>query len=137
MGRYGRVALLLAAMTFPPVATGATEVPDVDGTWMIRDLVLEIFKCQNQVCGRITWIRDARRLRSQCGSTIVWGLTADGPAKWSNGTILDPDDGNTYRLSASLQEDGALNARIYKGIPLFGKTEILKRVDARSLSGRC
>jgi uncharacterized protein (DUF2147 family) len=137
MGQRMGVALLASAMACLGAGARGAEVPNVDGAWMIRDLVLNIFECQQQFCGRIAWVRDPHRRPTQCGKTIVWGLASDGTAKWTNGSIYDPDDGTTYRLSASLQPDGTLNARIYKGIPLFGRTEILRRVDPQSLQGRC
>jgi uncharacterized protein (DUF2147 family) len=137
MGR-GRIAALLAALLMcQGVSVARAEGSGVNGTWMIRDLVLNIFDCKGQVCGRIEWIRDPQRRPTQCGRTIVWGLVSEGPAQWTNGSILDPDDGKTYRLSASLRPDGVLDARIYKGVPLFGRTEVLRRVDLQSLSGRC
>jgi hypothetical protein len=37
------------------------------------------------------------------------------------------DDDRTYRLAATLETDGTLHARIFKGVPLLGRTEILKR----------
>jgi hypothetical protein len=52
-------------------------------------------------------------------------------------SILDPNDGKIYRLSAVYEQDGTLRARIFRGIPLFGKTEILKRVDLHSLAVVC
>ncbi len=131
------VALLMAVIACQFVGIRDAKASDADGTWSIRDLVLDIFNCQNRVCGRIVWIEDPGRRPTQCGRTIVWGLTREGPFEWKDGTILDPDDGKTYRLSASLQPDGALRARIYKGVPLFGRTEILRRVDPQSLAGRC
>jgi uncharacterized protein (DUF2147 family) len=137
MGQRMGVALLLSGLACQGAGARAAEVPSVDGAWIIRDLVLNIFECQQQFCGRIAWVRDPHRRPTQCGKTIVWGLAADGSAKWTNGSIYDPDDGTTYRLSASLQPDGTLNARIYKGIPLFGRTEVLRRVDPQSLQGRC
>jgi uncharacterized protein (DUF2147 family) len=109
----------------------------VDGSWKIRDLVLEIFNCQQLVCGKVAWTKDPHRRQTDCGQTIVWGLNQTGPAEWSGGSIYDPTDGNTYALSASLERDGTLHARIYRGVPLFGKTEILTRVASRSLSGWC
>ena len=45
--------------------------------------------------------------------------------------------GRRYRLSAVYEQDGTLRARIFRGIPLFGKTEVLKRVDLHSLAGMC
>ena len=67
----------------------------------------------------------------------MWGLEASGPNSWTGGSILDPDDNNIYGLSAVLEPDGALRARIFRGVPLLGKTEILKRVDLDSFTGQC
>jgi uncharacterized protein (DUF2147 family) len=59
------------------------------------------------------------------------------PSVWTDGSILDPNDGKTYRLSATYELDGTLRARIFVGVPIFGKTEILKRIDTKSLPGLC
>jgi uncharacterized protein (DUF2147 family) len=131
------VACLLAALSLPMIGTGKSEASSVDGTWIIRDLVLHIFDCQPTVCGRIVWIKDATRRPTQCGMTIIWGLEEKGPAEWAGGSILDPDNGKTYQLSATYEPDGTLRARIFKGIPLLGKTEILKRVDVQKLTEMC
>lgn len=104
---------------------------------LIGDLVLTIFDCQHHVCGRIAWLKDPSRRHLQCGKIIVWGLEARGPNEWVGGSILDPDDGKTYRLSATLATDGTLRARIFEGIPIFGKTQILQRTDTRVLAGLC
>jgi uncharacterized protein (DUF2147 family) len=135
-GRWLVVVHLTAALVLL-VAIGQAKASHVDGTWIIKDLVLHIFDCQRSVCGRIVWIKDAARRPSQCGRTIVWGLEAKGSNEWAEGSILDPDDGETYRLSATYEPDGTLHARIFKGMPLFGKTEILKRVDVQKLTGLC
>src|SRR5947207_15570436 len=89
-------ACLLAALTVPR----SIEASPVDGAWRIRDLALQIFDCQRLVCGRVVWVNDPARRQSQCGRTIVWGLEAKGHNEWGGGSILDPDDGRTYRLSA-------------------------------------
>jgi uncharacterized protein (DUF2147 family) len=129
------VALLLAVSGSFGVESAAAS--SVDGTWVIQDLILNIFDCQNLVCGRIVWIKDPARRPSECGQTIVWGLASTGPAEWTGGSILDPDDGKIYRLAATLQPDGTLHARIYKGVPLLGQTKILRRTDLRSVTGQC
>jgi uncharacterized protein (DUF2147 family) len=121
------------SLALPPAAAASP----VDGPWIIRDLVLNIFDCQHVVCGRIVWIRDPARRPTQCGRPIVWGLEPEKPAVWSGGSIIDPDNKTTYRLSATFERDGTLYARIFKRVPLFGKTEILRRVSMSSLSGLC
>ena len=50
---------------------GLEAAPLVDGPWMIRGLVLNIFDCASLVCGRIVWLEDPARRASQCGKTIV------------------------------------------------------------------
>ena len=100
-------------------------------------MVLTIFDCEHLVCGRIVWLKDPARRPLQCEKTIVWGLNRQGPSEWTGGSILDPDDGLTYQLSAKLQTDDTLNARIFKGVPVLGKTEVLRRIDIRPLTDRC
>jgi len=100
-------------------------------------MVLEIFDCKTQVCGRIVWLEDLTRRASQCGELIVWGLKPTGASEWAGGSIHDPDDGATYNLSANYWPDGTLRARIYRGIELLGQTKILRRVQPHSLQGWC
>jgi uncharacterized protein (DUF2147 family) len=98
---------------------------------------LHIFDCQRLVCGQIIWLNDPAQRPTQCGRTIIWGLEATGSNEWGGGWIVDPNDDKTYRLSAVYEPDGTMRARIFKGIPLIGKTEVLTRVDLRSLTGLC
>jgi len=104
---------------------------------MIQNLVLRIFDCQQSVCGQIVWLKDEAKRQSQCGKVIIWGLAAAAQNEWTGGAILDPNDGRTYQLAATYEPDGTLHARIFKGTPLFGKTEILNRVDVRNFAGQC
>ena len=134
----GRLAAsLVAALLSPAMAADAAAPSFIDGTWRTEDLVLSIFDCGPQVCGRIAWIGDPDRRPSQCGRVIVWGLQSTGPSHWTNGSILDPDDGATYSLSANYLSNGTLSARIFRGIELLGKTKILSRVPLHSLTGWC
>jgi uncharacterized protein (DUF2147 family) len=129
------LALILTLLAVPDVQARALQSPN--GAWIVRDLVINIFNCQNAVCGKIIWLRDAERRPDQCGRRIIWGLLPDDNKHWSQGTILDPDDGKSYSLSATLELNGTLKARIFSGMPLFGKTEILRRVDPYNLTGKC
>ena len=127
-----RITPLLAAVFLSMAGIGAAQASSVDGTWIIRDLVLHIFDCEQSVCGRIVWLKDERRRSSQCGKTIIWGLEAKGPTDWAGGSILDPNNGKTYQLSATYEPDGTLHARIFRGVPLLGKT---RNSEARRRTG--
>jgi uncharacterized protein (DUF2147 family) len=137
MGQGKWAAMAIMALAAWGVVTPSARASDVDGTWKIKDVVLDIFECHRSVCGKIVWAHDPKRRPVVCGRTIVWGLTPSGPSRWTGGSIYDPDDDATYNLSASLETNGTMEARIYRGIPLFGKTEVLSRIPPRSLDGWC
>lgn len=133
----GRVTAFAGLVAASIAGCGQARAAPVDGAWAIQDLILNIYQCETSVCGRVAWVKDPKRRQLDCGRTIVWGLTPSGPGTWDNGSIYDTTDGNTYRLNATLNPDGTLHARIFRGIPIFGKTEILRRVSSQSQPGWC
>jgi uncharacterized protein (DUF2147 family) len=131
----------------------SSEVPD--GTWLFANRVaIEVFECSGLVCGRIVWLLRPRtpagqpdvdrlnpdptlRERPLCGLTIIWGLQPDGAGHWSSGSLYDPQDGTTYDLTAERTAPDKISARVYRGVPLLGRTEILIRDPQLSFDGRC
>jgi len=68
-----------------------------------------------------------RKDKPVVGMTILWGLKKDGD-EWSDGEILDPDNGRVYRCKMTLSEDGTrLNVRGFIGISLIGRTQTWHR----------
>jgi uncharacterized protein (DUF2147 family) len=132
-----RTAWILAVVVSLGIGFGTAEASQADGTWRTHNLVLRIYDCQQSICGQIVWLKDAGKRASQCGQTIIWGLAPVTQNGWAGGAIVDPNDGKIYQLSATYEVDGTLHARIFKGIPLFGKTEVLNRVDVRNFTGQC
>jgi uncharacterized protein (DUF2147 family) len=144
------VGLLLLVIHNRPALS---EVPD--GTWLLaKRVAVEIFECSGLACGRIVWLARPRgpegqpdvdrlnpdpnlRQRPLCGLTIIWGLHPDGPDRWSNGSLYDPHDGDTYDLAAERTALDQISARVYRGVPIFGRTEILIRDPQLSFDGRC
>lgn len=130
---------LIALLASMPAARARADVPPVDGTWLVGGrLAIEVFDCRDLLCGRVARLRQAAlRTPELCGRTIARGLAPAGPAHWANGIFFDPEDGDSYNLTATLQPDGTISARIYEGLAMFGKTEILRRIQPRSLAGWC
>ena len=57
------------------------------------------------------------------GLQILWDLRKDG-AGWSGGTILDPENGKTYKCLISVEDGGMkLKVRGYLGLSLLGRTQ--------------
>jgi uncharacterized protein (DUF2147 family) len=125
--RAAATALLVIAATFfaVPGTAASAVVPDggacfVDGT----GAALRIFNCDGLLCGRIVWLQHARdtagrpardnnipdpasRLRPLCGLTVLRGPRPIGPDRWNSGSLYNPDDGRTYRVSAILRSSDA------------------------------
>ena len=147
----GACAILLAMTVVPLPASSAVPA----GTWMFANRVaLQIFDCSGLLCGKIVWLlrpdnpggqpdRDYRnpdpalRQRHLCGLTIIWGMEPNGQDHWSNGWLYDPKDGITYNVTAELTSPSIITARVYRGIPLLGRTEILVRDPPLRPDGRC
>lgn len=72
------------------------------------------------ICDKCT---DYRKGKPLLGMQILSDLKlADGI--YSGGYILDPDNGEIYRVQAKLIDQGSkLNVRAYIGIPLIGRTQ--------------
>jgi uncharacterized protein (DUF2147 family) len=128
----------------------ATDAWLVEGT----GTAVQIFDCSGVLCGRIIWLQKARdaggrparddknpelgfRQRPLCGLTVLRGLQPAGADHWNRGSLYNPDDGVTYRVSAELRSADVLVARIYLGAPLFGETKTLLRVPRLSVEGWC
>lgn len=62
------------------------------------------------------------------GIEVLKGLSKDGD-KYSNGKILDPSSGKTYKCTLSLDGDNTLKVRGYIGFAALGRTQTWKRVE--------
>lgn len=148
------LGLVLLCMTVQvPRAIGATPV--TNEVWLMDSKVaVQMFDCGDLLCGRIVWLvipRDAQgaltsdqrnpdislRQRPLCGLTVLWALHPKGADRWEGGWFYNPYDGNTYRVSARLTSADLIIARIYRLIPVLGKTKTLQRVPHGTVEGWC
>jgi len=112
----------------------AAEMPN--GTWRVEEIAIDLYPCREAACGKIVWVKNPAE-RNLCGRVIIWGLTTDGSAQWNGGWFHDPKTDKTYNLKASVDSNEQITARIYRGIPLLGRTEVLTRIRSHSLAGWC
>jgi uncharacterized protein (DUF2147 family) len=155
--RTVRAALLVIALSsFAAPGTAVSGSLSADGEWFIdgTGVAVQIFDCSGLLCGRIIWLEKARdtagrlvrdnknpdpvfRERPLCGLTVIQGLEPAGLDHWNSGSLYNPDDGKTYRISAELRSADMFVARIYLGVPLFGETKTLLRVPRLRSEGWC
>ncbi len=152
--RYLKAAILLFvlfAAALPSWAGG----DDILGTWLNQkqDAKIEIFKCGNDYCGKIVWLKiptypadskegtpgtpkidtknpDASlKKRAILGLQIMNGLQYASGNLWKNGKIYDPDSGKTYSAKATLVSHDQLDLRGFVGFSLLGRTEKWTRTN--------
>jgi uncharacterized protein (DUF2147 family) len=112
------------------------------GTWLTQDKegLVQIYLAANgKLEGRIvedsgeTEQRDDRnpdpalRTRPLNGAVILQGFRYVGNAKWTGGTIYDPDSGKTYQCTMELKGPDTLSVHGYIGVPLLGRSVLWTR----------
>ena len=84
---------------------------------------------QDAVCEECT---DDRKGKPIVGMAIIRGVkkNAETEGLWDGGTILDPNNGKTYKLRLKPSEDGKkLEVRGYIGTPVFGRSQTWQKVE--------
>jgi hypothetical protein len=67
--------------------------------------------------------KDERKGKPIIGMMIMKGLKKSSPGVWSGGEILDPEEGEIYKVKINMVNDKTLEVRGYIGIPLLGRTQ--------------
>jgi len=146
---FGLMAAIMAGLSVLTMPAGARAAGDAGsplGLWLTekQGIMVELFPCQDEVCGRIVWLRKdywrsgelrrdrhnpdpALRNRPWCGSVVIEGMEHDGNGGLENGRVYSPRDGGTYRLDLENKGDDTLQARAYLGIRLLGRSETWTR----------
>ena len=135
------IAAMALAAAF--ALAGPAQASPLDGLWRSPDenALVQIYDCGSAVCGKlveadkikanphVTDDRDrtpALRARPLKGLVLLNGF-AGGPAEWKDGSIYNPNDGDTYQGSMRLVDPDTLKVTGCIIVPLC-KTEVWKRV---------
>lgn len=132
----------LSAITHP-----ATNGDTILGVWETSSgkAHIEIKKYSNTYYGQVIWLKEpndsggkpktdknnpdaSRRQTPIVGLKLLLGFVYKGENLWKDGTIYDPEGGNTYNCKIEMTAPNLLNIRGYLGISLIGRTEVWKRV---------
>ncbi len=140
-------ALLVTAFVLAlPVFAHAMspKVPET-GRWVTEsgNIEVDIAPCGKFLCGTIVKVIANRSMskqngvmtsadgRSPLGMKILTDFAPSGDGEWI-GRIYNRENGKTYDCLMSLAAPDQLKVHGYKGLPLFGKTQIWRRVSAES-----
>lgn len=142
------VIALFGWITSATAAEPSAEADRILGVWATEkaEAHVEISKTDTGYEGTIIWLKEpffpegdeegmagqlkvdrenpdaALRDRPIVGLRIMEGFRYAGNNRWVDGTIYDPENGETYRCRIRLTDDGTLKVRGYVGISLFGRT---------------
>jgi uncharacterized protein (DUF2147 family) len=126
--------LLIAASLAPP-AWAAAQGPI--GRWITAsgNVEVTIRPCGAALCGAVSQVFANNSMEhpgpatsppARIGLQIMTDFRRDGDG-WS-GRLFNRENGNTYDCYMSLQGPNSLVMRAYVGLPLFGKTQIWRRL---------
>ncbi|MFK5981982.1 MAG: DUF2147 domain-containing protein [Flavobacteriaceae bacterium] len=122
-----------------------TNAQSIIGEWETFDdktgdklSIVEIYKSNNKYFGKITKLyedpsdlvcdkcEDENKNKPIIGLVVLQNLGIDDD-EYNNGTILDPNNGETYKCYIELINDNKLKLRGYIGISLIGRTQYWQR----------
>lgn len=140
----------VAAVLIPSIACAqATPVglwKTVDDKTKVEKSLVRITEVNGALSGRIEKLLDpASKPDAVCdecsgelkgkpivGLTIIGGarLNPEHEGQWDGGTILDPNNGKTYKLRLRPSADNkTLEVRGYIGTPMIGRSQAWQRVE--------
>lgn len=65
------------------------------------------------------------------GYRILKDFEYKGNGEWANGTIYDPENGNTYSSVINMKDENTLDIRGYVGVKTFGRTDTWRRLKTK------
>ncbi|MGE0108207.1 MAG: DUF2147 domain-containing protein [Bdellovibrionales bacterium] len=119
---------------------GYWETEDKDG-------VIELYPCEAKFCGRFVWLEGdsvetpslddhnpdpAKRRQPLCGLTFLGDFEKE-EGGYENGWIYSPRHGQHFSARLALEGKDELTLRGYVLLPIFGGTQIWKRVSKPNL----
>jgi Delta7-sterol 5-desaturase len=91
----------------------------------VTEIFLEPFQGEDPVCTKCSGERKGKKVVNM---NFLWGFKKDG-SEWSDGKILDPQNGDVYESKLWLEDNNTMKVRGYGGLMnLFYRTQTWKRI---------
>jgi uncharacterized protein (DUF2147 family) len=142
------LSFLLVSLLFSSTIVMAQSADPVLGVWKTIDektnrpsSFIKIEERHGELIGTVTELihdsessithcnlcKDERKGKPIVGMVIMKGLKKDKSGYWSGGEILDPEEGDIYKVKISTDDGKALRVRGYIGFSLIGRTQVWVR----------
>jgi uncharacterized protein (DUF2147 family) len=104
------------------------KIDEVNG--MLEGTIIKTFPRENEtpliVCNLC---KDDRKDKPIVGMKIMADLKKDGAGMWSGGKILDPKNGEIYKVKLTTEDGKKMDVRGYIGVPLLGRTQVWYKAE--------
>lgn len=139
------------ALIFPTVSFSQAEADNLIGVWEPSHgkARVKVEKIGTKYYGKIVWLKEpndpetgqakvdknnpdaSQRNVPLKGYRILKDFVYSGKGEWSEGTIYDPENGNTYKCIIKMKDDNTLDIRGYIGVEALGRTDVWKRLQIK------
>lgn len=108
------------------IAKSIIEITEANGLYKatIIELLEEEYEGKNPVCEPC---KGDKKDSPVIGLEIMWDMKKTDDNSWSDGRILDPENGKTYGCKLSLENDDKLKVRGFLGFAAFGRNQFWHR----------
>lgn len=132
------VLFLISPLSYGQEILGQWETYDDETNE--KKALIEIYKTDNSYHAKIveSYVKGTSGICEKCegakkdhpikGLVIIEGLQKDDD-EFNGGTILDPENGKTYKCYIQLVETNKLKVRGYLGFALLGRTQFWRRKE--------
>ena len=135
-----KTRLVLLALAFAPMAFAQPASSQL-GRWVTEsgNLEVDVAACGDAFCGTVVRVLANRSMstpgadmapadaKPALGMKILTDLRPAGTGEWK-GEIYNRENGKTYSALLSVPAPDQLLIRAYLGLPVFGKTQVWRRV---------
>jgi uncharacterized protein (DUF2147 family) len=143
-----RKLMLTLGFCLMAVFAFAQQADDIVGVWEPGHgkARVKIDNIDGKYYGRIVWLKEPNDPESGepktdsnnpdesmqnvplRGYRILKDFEYKGKGEWSEGTIYDPETGNTYSSVINMKDENTLDIRGYVGVRTFGRSDTWRRL---------
>ena len=112
--------------TNQPASLIKTE--EINGT--LEGTIIKTFPRPNETpLTNCNLCKDELKDKPIIGLKIMSGLKQQKPGFWSGGKILDPKEGEYYKVKVSTEDGKKMDVRGYIGVPMLGRTQVWYKAE--------
>lgn len=104
------------------------KIEEVNGN--LEGIIIKTFPRPNETpLVNCNLCKDDLKDKPIIGLKIMSGLKQEKPGYWAGGKILDPKEGEYYKVKLSTEDGKKMDVRGYIGVPMLGRTQVWYKAE--------